>query len=146
MSLPSSPVTVQQLDELVERLRKTREDRDAKEAILTEANKAVMELEGKCVAYLKELGRKSYDSPIGKITIVQKVTVTLPKTDPDKQALFAWLREKGIADQYLTVNYNSINSLYTNMEREAIERGELNFSIPGVGAPKVTELFRLTKR
>jgi len=131
-------VTVEDMDKLVAELREARAEADEKDAIATEANKKVKALEGRCVAFLKELKRDNYNTPDGTIYIQKKWTVQTPKTDEDKKSFFGWLEEQGIYWAYATVNSQSLNSLYKTKVEEATERGEM-LSIPGIGAPSLYE-------
>lgn len=137
-SAPTPPVTVQDLDNLVAELRAAREEKDRISALLTEQNKVVVNLEAKAAAFLKELGRDNFASPHGTVYMRRTWSWTLPKADEDKLAFRAWLRERGIEDQYLTVHSASFNSL-CNAEREAAEKNGEFASIPGVQDPKMFE-------
>lgn len=135
-----SKVTVQELDELIGQIAAKELEVEAHEAVGKSLNKALAELEGRAVSYMKELNRDSYESPHGKIKIEEKWRVNLPQTDLEKREFFDWLRSKGIFDKYATVNSNSLNSLYMAEWKEAQKRGEgMTFSIPGVPAPKLFE-------
>jgi hypothetical protein len=138
-------VTVEDLDALVLRLKCARENVDEKKAALTEANKAVQELEAQAVEYLKELGRDKYITPEGTIYIHTQWTVKVPQSDEDKSKLFAWLREQNLFERYATVNSQSLNSLYRTLHEEAVEKGDMAFAIPGIGAPSLYEDLRLRK-
>lgn len=135
-------VTVQELDELISEIAEIRELADAKKAELSDLNKKLESLELKAVAYLKELERKSYKTDAGTITIVEKWRVNVPTDPKDKNALFEYLKERGIFDRYATVNSNSLNSFYMEEWENAKQRGEgMDFNIPGVGAPKLVEII-----
>lgn len=138
MDTAPQTVTVEDMDKLVLELKEARADADAKDEIVKAANKKVRELEGRCVAYLKELKRDNYNTPDGTIYIQKKWTVQTPKTDDDKKSFFAWLEEKGIFWAYATVNSQSLNSLYKQEVEAATERGEM-LSVPGIGAPTLYE-------
>ena len=136
----STSVTVAELDELIKKIAEKEAEIEAQKEVLTAKNKELATLEGKCVQYLTELDRKNYDSPFGKVSIAQKWRVNLPEDDRAKRELFDHLRERGIFDKYATVNSNSLNSLYRQDWEAAKERGEgLEFSMPGIGAPKLFE-------
>jgi len=114
-----------------------RVEKEAKEDELKEINGRLEALKQTAVNYLTELKRDSYRSPVGTVSIREYNTVATPKTDEDKMKLFDFLREKDIFIRYATVNSKSLNSLYKACLEEANQAGELNFEIPGVGAPKM---------
>lgn len=139
-----SEVSVEALDRLVIEIMEARKEVEVQQAILTEKNKKVMELEGKAVAHLKETGREKYQTPFGTIRILNRWRVNLPKTSEDKKALFDFLREREIFDTYATVNSNSLNSFYMKEWEAAQQRGEgMTFSMPGIKAPSLFESFSL---
>lgn len=134
-------VTVADFDKLVEEMKLAYAEQDEKKAVLTEINKKVQGLEAKCVSYLKELKRDNFQTPWGTPYIIQNWKVKLPENDMEKGKLFAWLEETGgeqMKMKYLTVNSNSLNSLYKTMREEAVAKGEM-FSIPGVAPPSLYE-------
>ncbi len=143
---PKPSVTVAQLDELVAKIFEKRKEIEAAELVTSKLNIELAKMKQDCVVYLKELGRENYKSPYGSISVQQKWRVNMPQTDAEKQALFEWMREKGIYDKYATVNSASLNSLW-NAEREAAaKRGELmEFEIPGLGAGKLFEDLGMRK-
>lgn len=140
----ATQLTINEFDEVLKSIALQQEKIEVKEAELTELNKELARLEGKATNYLNELGRTEYDSPHGKGIIEQKWRVNLPSTDLEKKDFFEYLREKGIFDKYATVNSNSLNSLYMSEWNNAKKEGEgMTFNMPGIGAPKLFEKFKL---
>lgn len=75
--------------------------------------------------------------------INSSMSVTTPKSYEDKQALFNFLKERGIFDDYISVNSKSLNSLYNKLAEEALENGIIEFSMPGIEEPKEVKTLRL---
>jgi hypothetical protein len=147
MSEEKKPVTVEELDLLVELMFAQKRKIEEADAVTTELNKELTVMKGKAVAYLKELGRDSYRTEFGTIGIGEKWRVSIPQTDDDKQALFGHLKERGILWQYATVNSNSLNSLFLQDWEIAKKAGDgMGFKMPGVSDPKLFEDLRMTKR
>lgn len=136
-------VTVEDLDALILKIKEVRDEIDKRQAALTEKNKELMTLEGRCVDYLKELDRKSYSSPIGTFSIVSSWRVPTPKEDSDKEAFFNYLKEKGIFLQMASVHSQTLNSFYKKELEAAQEKGDVGFNIPGIGPPTLYETVRL---
>jgi hypothetical protein len=143
----TSPVTVEECDALIKAVAEGRAKRDALNAELTELNKSLMELEAKGVHYLKELGRKSYASEHGTLSIVEKWRVNLPGSREEKEKLFHWMHEKGIFWEYATVNSNSLNKLHGDEWEKAKEAGEgMDFQLPGIEPPKLSEIVSFRRK
>lgn len=139
-------LTVDDLDNFVKQIKDKRLEAEAIDTQLTTVNKEIMSLEAKAVGILKELGRKNYTSPHGTITMEQKWRVSLPSNDISKTSFFEHLRERGIFEKYATVNYNSLNSLYLTDWKEAEKEGRgMEFSMPGIEAPKLHEALKFLK-
>lgn len=139
------PVTVDQLDGFVEQYRSLKECIEEQERQTGAAREELDKLGYKIMAILKTLNRKNYKSEAGTFTIVEKTRVSIPQTNEDKEALFRWLRDRGLYEAYATVNSNAINSLF-NEEYEQVKRSGdpeqiMNFSIPGLSQPKVHEII-----
>lgn len=132
-----SQVTVKELDDLIEKLAGEETKKDGAAEVLKGINKEINALEYRIAAYMNELGRDEYVSPIGKFTIKDSWRVNMPENDIEKAKLFDHLRERGIFDKYATVNSNSLNALYRADWDAAKEHGEgMTFAMPGVPAPK----------
>ncbi len=136
----SETVSVQDLDLLVEKIHAQRCAIDGQKAAMTELNKQLQAMEEKAVGFLKELGRKNYQTPYGTITIHHAWRVKLPSSDEAKAALIAHLRERGLDKKYLTVNSNSLNSLFL-ADWDAVER-DPTFTMPGLEPPTLYEDLR----
>lgn len=140
-------VTVADLDALTDEIFKKRVEIDAHAEVGKALNKDLVALKEKMVVFLKELNRDNYKTPHGTVSILQRWRVGLPQTLEDKKALFGWLQEKGIFDEYVSVNSQSLNSLYMGEWDEAKKRGEgMTFKIPGVGDPKLFEDLGMRKK
>ena len=139
-------VTLSSLEDLVKSIKDKRDEIDAQSDVVKKLNSELGELEQKCMGYLKEAGKDSYQSEYGTIYQIQKPRITTPKTDEDKKAFFAYLEEKGLFLQYASVNSNSLNSFYKAEFEAAKERGDMAFSIPGLGTPSIYESIGFRKR
>ena len=139
-------VTEQDLDNSIASFFELEAEIDAAEDLIKPKKKTLEDLKAQIAGHLKELNRKTYDSPAGRFTLVQKWRVNLPETLPDKLKLLDWLKEKGIYEETVTVNSNSLNSLYMQEWEAAKRNGEgMDFSIPGIGEPKLYETISKTK-
>lgn len=78
--------------------------------------------------------------------INSSMSVTTPKSYEDKQALFNFLKERGIFDDYISVNSKSLNSLYNKLAEEALENGIIEFKMPGIEEPKEVKTLRLRSK
>lgn len=91
------------------------------------------ELKHKVLVLLENAGKSNYKSERGTVSIVNKFSVETPKALEDKRNFFKWLHEKGIFEEYTTVNSAKLNSLYN----EQLElSNDPNFKIPGIGEAK----------
>jgi hypothetical protein len=137
-------VTVADLDKLAEDIRAQNEKIEKMESELTVENKALQVLLTTASAHLKELDRENYKAPHGTIYSVKKWQYTLPKTQETKEAFYQWLRDRGIYEQFITVNHTSFSSL-CEKERDALEKEGEFFNVPGVEQPKLYETTRFRK-
>lgn len=72
-------------------------------------------------------------------------SVKIPRTLEDKEKLFNFLREKGLFEQMVSVNSQTLNSLYKSLAEEALQQGNLDFKIPGVEEPTIYTTLKLKK-
>lgn len=92
--------------------------------------------------YLTVFGKSKYANDHGTFYTQTKFSVSTPKTPEEKEALFAFLKEKGIYAQYATVNSRSLQTLYKSF----LESEGEDFKMPGVGEPKSFTELRFRKK
>ena len=138
-------VTVEDLDALVAEVFNQRIKCDQMGDALSEENKKLQYLESKVTSYLKELGRKDYKTPLGSISVVQKWRVNNPKDPEARHKFYEFLREKGIFEELVSVNSNTLNAFYKKEMEIAREQGDFDFSVPGIEEPKLYETVTLRR-
>lgn len=102
-------------------------DKDA----LTERNKGFSEMKRKALDYLEDHKLKNFDTGVGKIITVTRDNVAIE----DRGLFFAYLKERGLFDDMITINSATLNSFYKDEKIKAKENQDLSFldgGIPGV--------------
>lgn len=80
-------------------------------------------------------GMQSFKACGNTFYIEDRESVSVPKSAEHKKQLFGYLESLGILDDYLTINSASLNSLYKSLSDAALEKGDIDFRLPGVGEP-----------
>lgn len=141
-------ISVEELDKLMDELFDKRVEVDEAKRKKADLENELTALKQIVIAHLKELDREKYAAARGSISVTKKANVRMPQDPEDKQKLWAWMKERDIFDQYATVNYQSLNSLYKAELLAAEEKGidaVMGFSLPGVEAPTVHEDLTMRK-
>jgi hypothetical protein len=73
-------------------------------------------------------------------------TVTTPKTPEEKEQLFSFLKDRGIYDDMISVNSKTLQTLYRTCAKEALEKGVVEFRLPGCGEPNEKSSIRLRRK
>ena len=75
-----------------------------------------------------------------------KSSVTIPKTEEEKKALWAYLESKDLAWQIFGVNSATLNKTYNELAAQELEEnGTLDFELPGVGKPTSFNVLKVKK-
>src|SRR3990172_12438785 len=117
-------ITVEELDNLCWKIKDKRAEIDAKKDELSELNGHLEELSITAVAALKELDRKNFQSKHGTITRKEQWYVNMPKDLNAKRELFEYLKERGVFEDFATVNHNTLNSFFTEEWEAAEAKGD----------------------
>jgi len=72
-------------------------------------------------------------------------SITTPKTEEEKKALFRFLQQKDIFYEFASVHSTSLNKLYKELAEEALQEGILEFEMPGVGKPSSYTSLQMRK-
>lgn len=75
-----------------------------------------------------------------------KTSVQTPKTVEDKQKLFEFLESHGLFHEIVSVNSQTLNSLYKSLADDAATEGNLSFKLPGVGDPVSYTTLKLRRQ
>lgn len=74
-----------------------------------------------------------------------KTSVTTPKTVEQKRELFKFLQDSGMFDEMVSVNSQTLNSLYKSLADQAAKNGVLDFKLPGVDEPTIYYNLKLRR-
>ena len=139
-------VTVEELNGLVTALFETRITKDEIEEKLEGVNAHIKALEGKVIEYLTDLGLETFKGTHGTVTPYEKSSYKIPATPEDRARFFQFLKERGEFDGLITVNYQTLNGWAEREYEAAKARGDIFFTIPGLGAPTITKILSKTKK
>lgn len=102
----------------------------------------------RCETILKTLGLLDIESIHAHGFLFFKETkqsVQTPKTPEDKEKLFEFLKSKDLFISMVSINSQTLNSLYKTLESEATAAGILEFELPGVPRPTPYTTLKLRK-
>lgn len=111
---------------------------DNKKIELKHLNEEYEKLENELMAMLEADEMDSFKSEYGTVYRSFFESVSMPQSEQDREAFFTYLRENGLYDSMITVNSQKLNGFYRKESEAAKERGELFFTIPGLGQPKTS--------
>jgi hypothetical protein len=145
---PLTPVTVQQLEQMIAQAYKEQAEVDKIEGELAEANKKLTNSKLRILAVFQEFDKSSYRYGSGTVVRQKRFTVQMPKSgDPARDKFFAYLNEKKAFDALITVHSATLNKFYKEQMEAARDAGEgADFTIPGLQPPKMVEQISLRRR
>lgn len=95
-----------------------------------EKNEVLNVLQEKVIAYLDKYKKKDHSGRKGNITVKVEAYPSVPK-DPQKKKQFFWyLKEKGVFDDLITVNSQTLRAFYK--EEQEMNKDNPDFNIPGL--------------
>lgn len=113
-----------------------------------EAKKLGMELkeiQNKIMEIMKDQQITSLKHARGTVIMNARFTVKTPKEKEDKEAFFEYLKSKGMYDDMVSVNSQTLNSWYKEEMEAAKREGNFGFKIPGIGDPTAFEYISFRK-
>jgi hypothetical protein len=132
-------ITVEEMQSAVAALKELKEAYSSAKKLSDDAYAVYKDQQEKVVEMLQATNSKSFVSDHGKVTLVEKMSVKVPKTLEEKEAFFNWV-EKNMGEDarvvYATINSATLNRLYNEQSEEAAARGEV-LSIDGISEPNV---------
>lgn len=140
-----SEVTVKELDDLGSDIFELKTQKDALEDQLSEINKTLQAKERKCIEIMRELKLETFKGSRGTLTPYDKTSYAVPKTEEDRAKFFDYLKQHNVFDGMVTVHHATLNAYVTQAYNEAKEKGDIFFTVPGLGAPTITTILSKTK-
>jgi hypothetical protein len=132
---------------VVESLFKKRTELEEKEKSLKELSKEVEALKFKVLQILEESGLEKHEIPgMGSVTAADRFSIAHPKEQSEKMAFFKYLKDKDILWEMVSVNSQTLNAWYKKEMDAAIERGDVDFKIPGIGEPNYIKILQMRKK
>lgn len=141
-------ISVQKLDDLGNKILEMTDELDAEKKKIVERGKELTQAKEKFLAYLEQFDKKNY--PVGKalFSVKEKFSFTTPK-GPDAITFFKWCNdEKGeeFVQSTFKMASNSLNS-FCNVEIDnALEGGDIDFKIPGIGDKKLFKSLSIRRK
>ena len=129
----------------------TRDYRETKTKItdlktqLSILNASLKELEKSLLEKMEAEDITSFKNEYGLFSKSVRASYKVPKTDAERQEFFGWLKDKQLYEQYRTVNSQSLNALAKTEFEIAAEEGNIEFKIPGLQEPTITEYISMRK-
>lgn len=132
---PTELLTVKELEDLCSLCFLKKEEIQQLEAQVSEIKSELEGLNEKVITYLTDLDKTNYDSAVGKISIKNIFSVSLPKTPEAKKEFFDYLKTKGIFEDLISVHSKTLNAFYKTELEIANQENKIDFKIPGLDEP-----------
>lgn len=138
-------LTVDELTKQVEEVARLRAVEEAASRAKKEATEVLEAAESRMLEMLTESGLKNFNSPHGKVVMAFRTSVKTPKLPEDKEAFYTFLKSRGLYESLISVNSQTLNSLYKSEMEEAVARGEADFAIPGINEVNIVPQLRFSR-
>lgn len=137
-------ITVKELQEQIELSFKLRKEY---ERAKKESDKAYAEFQNasmKAANMLANLELDKFHTPSGTFSYTYQESYRVPKSPEAREKFFNFLREKGVYDEMVSVNSQTLNSFAKTEEKNALDEGIFDFQIPGIekSAPVIKPIMR----
>jgi hypothetical protein len=116
---------------------------DAERKIL---NEEYSKLEHEVIAYLQAFNKERYSAHFGTVSVVNRFSYKVPKTPEAREKFFNYLKEKGDYDALISVNSQTLNAYCKTELEAAVERGDSDFTVPGLDEPTLFQRAQIRKK
>jgi len=148
LELPVAHTTLADMDHTIKLMKESQEEYRKLDKVAKEAYAKFQHLEQTVVRLLEESGKQIYIAEgVAKVKVNYVMSVHTPKTIDEKKAFFQWLRDncgEEVHDSYMTINSQSLNSLYNDLTEQYAQRGEV-LMIDGLSEPTARTKLSITK-
>lgn len=139
-------VTLQELDMICAEYAAKRQEKEKLDAEVREREKELFALEQKIQAYLEANNKTKYSvDGVGTFNVVERFSYKIPRTPEAKEKFFSYLRDKGVYEDLINVNSQTLNAFCKGQLEEARDRQDFNFTIPGLEEPTLFKKVQLRR-
>lgn len=138
-------ITLAEFDELCAKAVAVKAKLDELEAEAKVYSKELEAAKGSILSYMKHFEKEKYVHGGATFYTQQRFTVSMPKSDEQRQEFFDYLKEREIFEETITVHSQTLNSFYKSEMEKAVEEGNVDFKIPGLEEPKLVEILVIRK-
>lgn len=140
------PITVCDLDTLCVNLFNQRNLVDGIKEELKKASEKLQELEAQVMAYLEQHDKKRYSvGGVGSITVAEKLSYKIPRTPENREAFFKYLKDRGVYEDLISVNSQTLNAFCRAELEAAVSRGDFDAKIPGIEEPVIFKQVQIRR-
>jgi len=138
-------ITVTELEEDIAELVKLRTEHALKEREAKDIKAVFNEKQEKLKSKLEALEMDSYKGKAGSFSFRMKEGFRVPKDMEAKKQFFSFLQEKGVFDELVSVNSQTLNSWAQAEIESALDAGNFDFQIPGLEKSSPIPKYSLTQ-
>lgn len=108
--------------------------------------KKLEDVKKKVLAYMTEYEIEKHNVPgLGSVYAQQKFSWKVPKDEDRREAFFNYLKQKQIFESMVTVPSATLNSFAKKELEAAVEEGNVDFEVPGLGEPTSYHVLGMRK-
>lgn len=139
--------TIADIEHLCQTYSELRSRKDELSKTLSGLEDEISAVSSKIIESLDSSGKERWDiNGVGTISVVHRFTYKVPKTPDQKEQFFGFLKEKGIFEDLISVNSQTLNAFAKREMELAKESGATDFSIPGLEEPALDKTIQLRRQ
>lgn len=138
--------TLMQLKQKCEILHLQREEHEHAKRVAAELWEQCEKLKSEIIRILEAAELERFDADSVTVFRKDKQTVSMPKEPAQRRAFFEHLREKGIFEDMVTINHQTLNAWFKREQEEAEDRGDVDYRVPGIDEVKTYSDLSVRKR
>lgn len=130
---------ITQLKNKIDEMWALKKDQEEAKKVYSEKYKKYTEARANILAILEDQQLDKFEGTGCKVSMVTKSSVKFPKDPAAKKQVLNWIQKNYGAETlmgFVSINSNTFNSFYNKEEANALEKGELDFQIPGTDGKK----------
>lgn len=136
---------INQLKERIDYLAGLHATKDDLNRVLSETNAEIDEVKQQIQKALEASGLDRFEGSETKVNLITTHSVKMPQDEANRAIFLHWLHTHGMGNM-LTVNSQSLNSLYNREAETALAKGIVNFRIPGIDGVKTRTTLSAPKK
>lgn len=141
----AASISIPEFTALIQEAYDLKQEKDALELQAKGVQEQLSKIQAKILDVMDKTNQTSFKTEFGQVVRNKRFSVKHPKDPEARKAFFQYLQDRGVFENMVSVNSQTLTYWYNLEMQAAAEKGQVDFSVPGIEPPTYAEYLTMKK-